>query len=164
VLGLHGVSDDVRKEILHLMWSLLTHPDASSLKSYDDLKRYVANELRLEPTGTKHRQFFLSSCTERLSQNAERKPGSGAVDELHVLRSVKLTQFVLKACPVDQTVAFVTGRNGALPLLLFNELIAYMGRRNADLTMSPAQKRVRDFVSSSYSCLKRISQLGLLFV
>jgi len=142
MLGLDGISDEVRKEILHLMWSLLTHPDASSLKSYDHLKRYVANELRLEPTGTKHREYFLNSCTERLSQNAARKPGGGAVDELHVLRAVKLTQFVLQACPVEQRVMFVTERDGALPSLLFNELISYMGRRNADLTMSPAQKRV----------------------
>jgi hypothetical protein len=149
-LGLEGISDDVRKEILHLMWSLLTHPDASSLKSYDQLKRYVANELRLEPTGTVHRQYFLQSCTERLSQNANRKPGSGAVDELHVLRAVKLTQFVLQACPIQQRAAFVTEREGALPTLLFNELVAYMGRRNADLTMSPAQKRVRLFCRCQY--------------
>jgi hypothetical protein len=142
VLGLHGISDEVRNEILHLMWSLLTHPDASSLKSYDHLKRYVANELRLEPTGAASRHDFLNSCTKRLIENTKRKPGSGGVDELHVLRTVKLTQFVLQACPREQTVMFVTERDGALPLLLFNELIAYMGRRNADLTMSPAQKRV----------------------
>ncbi len=142
VLGLEGISDEVRREILHLMWSLLTHPDASSLKSYDHLKRYVANELRLEPAGTRHREYFLKSCTDRLSKNAKRKPGSGAVDELHILRAVKLTQFVLQACPHDQKVIFVSARDGQLPSLLFAELIAYMARRNADLTMSPAQKRV----------------------
>ena len=146
MLGLHGISDEVRKEILHLMWSLLTHPDASSLKSYDHLKRYVATELRLEPMGTASRHDFLNSCTKRLIENTRRKPGSGAVDELHVLRAVKLTQFVLQACPREQTIMFITERDGALPLLLFNELVAYMARRNADLTMSPAQKRV------SHSC------------
>lgn len=141
-IGMQGISDKVRNEILHLMWSLLTHPDASSLKSYDHLKRCVAHELRVEPTGAENRKFFLESCTRRLSMNANRKPGSGPVDELHVLRTVKLTQFVLQACPREQTLMFVTDREGALPLLLFNELIAYMSRRNADISMSPVQKRV----------------------
>jgi ubiquitin carboxyl-terminal hydrolase 9/24 len=141
-LGMHGISDKVRNEILHLMWSLLTHTDASSLKSYDHLKRYVANELRVEPTGAENRKVFLASCTTRLSMNANRKPGSGPVDELHVLRTVKLTQFVLQACPREQTVLFVTDNEGKLPLLLFSELIAYMSRRNSDISMSPVQKRV----------------------
>lgn len=158
VLGLQGVSDDVRKEILHLMWSLLTHPDASSLKSYDNLKRYVANELRLEPAGAEHRKYFLNTCTKRLSQNVDRKPGNGSVDELHVLRAVQLTQFVLQVCPRDQTVMFISERDGALPSLLFNELIAYMGRRNAELTMSAAQKRV-----SSVGTLPSLLLLLLLF-
>jgi ubiquitin carboxyl-terminal hydrolase 9/24 len=165
VLGLQGVSDNVRKHILHLMWTLLTHPDASSLKSYDNLKRYVANELKLEPSGAESRKFFLKSCTETLSKNSKRKPGNGVVDELHVLRAVKLTQFVLQACPREQTIAFVSERDGALPLLLFNELIAYMGRRNADLTMSPAQKRVSPCCCTPVSCtLSMICNLSYIIL
>jgi hypothetical protein len=141
-VGMHGISDSVRNEILHLMWSLLTRPDASSLKSYDHLKRYVANELRVEPSGAENRKFFLEACTTQLLKNTNRKPESGPVDELHVLLTVKLTQLVLQACPREQTVLFVTENEGALPLLLFNELIAYMSRRNSNISMSPIQKTV----------------------
>ena len=141
-LGMPSISDEVRAEILKLMWEVLTHPDASSLKSYDHLKRYVTNELRVEPMGGAHREAFLETCRSSLSKNSNRRRASAPSDELLALRTVKLTQFVLDACPREQLLKFVTADEGALPLLLFSELEAYMERRNADSTMTPVQKKV----------------------
>jgi hypothetical protein len=79
-----NLSDDVRAEVLELLWSVLTHPDASSLKSYDSLKRYVTNELRVEPKGSEHRASYLRSCVQSLSANL-RQQGSEIVDETRAL-------------------------------------------------------------------------------
>ena len=128
-------SEEVRSVILDLMWDVLTHPDASSLKSYDVLKRYVANELRSEPLGRKHREKFLQSCTQSLTSNVlEQSPG---IDEMQALRMVKLTQFVLEACPREQTEEIVTLNKGALASLVFSELTAFLSRRQKQLAIAP---------------------------
>lgn len=128
------LSDDARSFILGLMWEVLTHPDASSLKSYDLLKRYVANELRSEPLGQKHREKFLQSCTQSLARNVlQQTPG---IDEVQALRMVKLTQFVLEACPREQTEEIVTNNKGALASLVFSELTAFMSRRK-NIALAP---------------------------
>lgn len=122
-----NLKDDVRAEVLELLWSVLTHPEAASLKCYDILKGYVTNELRVEPKGRSHREHYLRSCVETLTANS--KIGSPApVDELEALRMVKLTHFVLEACPWVQAAELVTSEDGALPILLFNELIAFLKR------------------------------------
>jgi ubiquitin carboxyl-terminal hydrolase 9/24 len=136
--GVTVLSDDVRAEVLELLWAVLTHPDASTLKSYDSLKRYVTTELRVEPRGSAHRERFLRSCLKSLTSNSKEFTGSSNVDEVQALRMVKLTWFVLEACPRDQTEMFLTENRGALPILLFTELTAYMERRK----LSAASKRV----------------------
>ena len=123
------LSEDVREEVLDLLWSILTHPEGSTLKSYDVLKRYVTHELRVEPRGSDHREKFLKSCIQKLSVHAA-KPDS-YVNEIQALRMVKLTHFLLEACPQLQADLIVTNGSYALPTLLFNELTAYLGRRKS---------------------------------
>ena len=152
-LGVLGLSEEVRSEVLTLLWDILTHPDASSLKTYETLKRYVATELHVEPFGQLHREAFLDSCTKALVANA--KYQSGGVDEMLALRMVKLTQFVLEACPKEQAGLFATADKGALATLIFDELTAYLTRRKAEAGMSPIQKKV-----SPYECRGELSRLA----
>lgn len=142
------LSDDVRAEVLELLWSVLTHPDASSLKSYDSLKRYVTNELRVEPKGSEHRESYLRSCVQTLSANS-RQQGGEAVDETQALRMVKLTHFVLEACPRAQAADLVMDEQGALPVLLFSELIAYLKRRQSGSRSNSTLRKVRYFGSKT---------------
>ncbi len=127
------LSSEVRSEVLELLWAVLTHPDASSLKIYDILKRYVTHELRVEPRGSEHREKYLRSCIAKLIQYSKQEVG-GSVDETLALRIVKLTHFVLEACPVQQAAVLVMADQGTLPLLLFEELTAYLNRRNISQT------------------------------
>ena len=99
--GAMALKEDVREEVLNLLWSVLTYPGASSLKSYESLKRYVTHELRVEPAGSVHRQRFLQSCLKVLSITAQNH-GKGSIDETQALRMVKLTRFILEACPRQQ--------------------------------------------------------------
>jgi Ubiquitin carboxyl-terminal hydrolase len=135
-------SEDVRSDALKLLWAVLTHPNASALKNYDILKQYVTNELRIDPLGRVHRETFLDSCTRSLSLNAELKAGGAPVDEFLALRIVKLTLFVLEACPPEQAMFIVNANRGFLASLLFNELTAYLSRRKVEVKASPSQKRV----------------------
>lgn len=121
------LSEEVREEILNLLWSVLTHPDASTLKSYDILKQYVTYELRVEPKGSEHRERFLESCVLTLSQN--QRVTNALVDEVQALRIIKLFIFVLEACPRNQAETILVQNNCALARLVFRELIAYLERR-----------------------------------
>lgn len=135
-----NLADDVRAEVLEVLWSVLTHPDAASLKVYDVLKRYVTNELRVEPKGQEHRERYLGSCVRTLTENSKLQTAD-SVNELQALRMVKLTHFVLEACPRAQAAKLVTDEHGALPILLFNELTASMKRRqNVPKTIASLRK------------------------
>lgn len=127
------LNDDVRAEVLKLLWAVLTHPDASALKSHDNLKRYVTSELRIEPKGSEHRENFLKSCIQALSISSEKRE-STAIDEVQAFRMVKLTRFVLEACPREQAHEMVTADSARLPVLLFNELTAFLERKKGDNT------------------------------
>jgi hypothetical protein len=141
--------NDVRTEVLKLLWSVLIHPDASSLKSYDIIKQYVTRELRVEPDGKEHRETYLKACVLSLMENSKRHhqstqsssatilaAGTGvavavAVDfEIRALKMVKLTHFVLEACPRTQAADLVTNDKGELPVLLFEELTAFLKRKH----------------------------------
>jgi ubiquitin carboxyl-terminal hydrolase 9/24 len=149
------LSEEVRSVILDLLWAVLTHPDASTLKCYDELKLYVTKELRVEPIGRKHREKFLRSCTLTLSKNAQQQQGGGRVDEVLALRMVKLTQFVLEACPRDQAGDIVTAEKGALASLIFSELTAYLARRKEDVGIgAPNRMKVRPVVLVPIRCAR----------
>jgi hypothetical protein len=74
--------------------------------------------------------------------NAKQNTG-GAVDETQALRTVKLTHFVLEACPRSQAATFVLDDLGALPLLIFEELTAYLKRRQSGIRSQTPLKKVR---------------------
>ena len=137
-----NLEDDVRAEVLEVLWSVLTHPDAASLKVYDVLKRYVTNELRVEPKGKGHRERYLGSCIRTLTANAKLL-SADSVDELQALRMVKLTHFVLEACPRAQASKLATNDAGALPILLFEELTSSLKRREAGSKANAALRKVR---------------------
>ena len=120
------LDDQVRVEILNLMWAVLTHPEASNMKSSDSIKRYVNFELRGE-RGAEHRERFLRFCISALGEFATGL--AEQVDENQALLMVRLTQFVVEACPRPQAFALAMQDNGAFPLLLFGELKAYLLRR-----------------------------------
>jgi hypothetical protein len=85
----------------------------------------------------------MRSCIDSLSSNTQmmdQVSGSGesassasssSTDETQALRMVKLTHFVLEACPREQAGKLVMVDRGALPILLFNELTAYLKGRKA---------------------------------
>jgi hypothetical protein len=136
--------DAIRAEILKLLWAVLTHPEASTLKVYDQLKSYVTFEVRVEPMGTLYRKDFLDSCKQALLSNAKRTTTTGEekIDEVLALRMVKLTKFVLEACPHVQAVSLVTtDHDASLAVLLFGELTAFLSRR-AESLHSPVIRRV----------------------
>lgn len=155
-----NLADDVRAEVLEVLWSVLTHPDAASLKVYDVLKRYVTNELRVEPKGKDHRERYLGSCVTTLTENS-RLQVADSVDEHQALRMVKLTHFVLEACPRIQAAKLVTHNHGSLPLLLFEELISFLKRRQ------PATKgtlTIRKVHHSETNHLQSLSSRSLICI
>jgi hypothetical protein len=134
--------DNVRAEVLGLFWSVFTHPDASSLKSYDILKQYVTNELKVEPLGEKLREKYLRFCVDSIRFNS--KQFVGPVDEVQALRMVRLTNFVLQACPTGQASDLVLQDHGALPLLLSEDLSAFLKRRESAVRGQPSLRKVSD--------------------
>jgi ubiquitin carboxyl-terminal hydrolase 9/24 len=122
------LSNEVRAEVLKLLWSLLIHPEASSLKTYDLLKQYVTRELRVEPGGSEYRETYLKFCLETIEENSKQLR-AGTVDEIRALKMAKLTHFVLEACPRTQAAELVTADQCRLPLLLLEELTAFLKRK-----------------------------------
>jgi hypothetical protein len=145
-----NLSDNVRAEVLELLWSVLTHPEAASLKSYDSLKQCVTNELRVEPKGSEHRESYLRSCIQTLTANAAQETG-GTVDETQALRMIRLTHFVLEACPRAQAEALVMETTGALPTLLFHELTAYLKRRESGTSLKKVSKERKEWKTVTYA-------------
>jgi hypothetical protein len=140
--------DEVRTEVLKLLWAVLAHPSASSLKCYDKLKAYVTSELRIEPTGTTQRKTFLLSCKEALYKNST----SASVDEELALRMINLTCFVLEACPREQVEDEVMADNNVLTNLLFSEVMAYLNRRTMRGTPQQGVKKV-NFRIEYFDCV-----------
>jgi len=119
------LSREVRSVLLTLLWSVLTHPDASTLKCFDEVKAFMTQELRVEPNGTQQRQVFLDACKEALGKNSR----SPICEEISALRMVRLTRFILEACPLEQAAKMIIKNENELANLTFNELVAYLRRR-----------------------------------
>jgi hypothetical protein len=118
------LADETRHVLLQLLWKVLTHPDASSLKCYDDIKAFMTNELRVEPLGSKERQDFIQMCKDALKSSITAK----TCDENSALRMVRVTRFVLESCPREQAANLIYANNGELANLLFDEVMAFMSR------------------------------------
>ena len=125
-----SLKEPVREEVLNLLWSVLTHRNASSLRSYNSLKQYVSHELRVEPKGKEHREKLIRKCFAALKESASTK--DKPFDEVEALRMADLTHFVLEACPGVQAAEIVLQQDKALPMLIFNELTAYLTRRTIE--------------------------------
>jgi ubiquitin carboxyl-terminal hydrolase 9/24 len=138
------LSNEVRAEVLELLWQVLMHPEASSLKSYDILKGYVNCELGVEPEGTKHREKYLESCIAILTLNSK-QIAVGSIDETQALKIVKLTHFVLEACNRQQAAELAVNGTGSLPFLLFDELVSFLKRRQNGNTPQASLRKVRSF-------------------
>lgn len=134
-----ALADRVRIEILKLLWQVLTHPGAPSLKTYEQLKQYVGSELQVEPHGEIHRRNFLKSCMEDIARISEIQ--AGEIDEASALQKVILTRFILETCPQRYAISLVTNEIPQLPLLLFRELLSYLMRRKS-ISVSPNSRRV----------------------
>lgn len=133
-----SMKTQVREEILSLQWAILTHEDAWSLKSYENIKKYVSSEIRRpEPIASKMRNQFLLHCCDVV-----RKHSGGdnmIVNETHALYMVQLTKFVLEGYPREETDGVIVA-NETLPDSLFRELTAYLNRRRAIPTAPPLRK------------------------
>lgn len=127
--GSSTVSNEVREAILNLLWALLTLPEASQLKSYAVIQKYVTLELQKDQKG-EHRRRFLQSCIKAMSVTVS-NDNAAAVDEDQALRVATLANFVLQACPRQQAEEIVLKDNLALPGLLFSELIAFLERKES---------------------------------
>jgi len=157
-------SDEVRKVLLKLLWSVLTHPDASTLKCIDDVKNFMSQELRAQRIGHVQRQNFLNSCKQSLTQNAKKEN----CNEASALRIVGLTRFILEACPRGQAAAAITENKRELAFLLFNDLIAYMKRRGSKESTTSIKKAssnltVADEFQHSYALEERLDVLRFVY-
>jgi len=157
-----NISDIVRQEVLKLLWAVLTHQDAPSLKSYDELKCFVTRELRVDQFGKNHREGFLKSCQVALLANASINDCSllNQDGEFLALHMVSLTRFILEACPRDQAEFLVTTDDAALPSLLFNELSAFLKRR---LTSSTVVRKTSNELHQASGLSERLSILRFAY-
>jgi hypothetical protein len=135
------LSDEVRSVLLTLLWSVLIHPDASTLKCYDEVKAFMTQELRVEPNGTLQRQVFLDVCKEALAKNST----CANCKEISALRMVRLTRFILEACSREQAVNMIVKNENELATLTFDELVAYL-RRRASHESHASIKKVSNFI------------------
>ncbi|KAG7367521.1 ubiquitin carboxyl-terminal hydrolase [Nitzschia inconspicua] len=156
------LSTDVRAEILDLLWQVLMHPEASGLKSYDTLKRYVTFELRVEPEGTKHREKYLLLCLQVLRENSKQiMPGS--IDENECLKMVELTHFVLQACAREQATSLVMSDGEAIPSLLLDELISFLKRRQHGVPSQTASRKLSSAVLDLNALSGRLNIIRFVF-
>jgi hypothetical protein len=126
-----SVVDPVREAILNLQWTVLSHKDALTLKSYESIKEFVACEIcKQDATTGKLRTIFLMHTREKISKNVlcTDPNNQGLVDETHALHMVQLAKFLLEGCDREEMVSMVSSHN--LPMLLFRDLISYMRRRS----------------------------------
>lgn len=126
VEALH-LSEEVRDVLLKLLWTILTHPDASVLKCYETVKSFMAQELTVEPTGSLHREEFVHQCQRAIIRNSN----SASCDETEALRMVRLTRFVLEACPREQATNIIANSKHEIATLIFDELVAFLRRKSS---------------------------------
>lgn len=158
------LSHEVRSVLLTLLWSVLTHPDASTLKCFDQVKSFMTQELRVEPNGTQQRQVFLDACKEALVKNST----SIICEEISALRMVRLTRFILEACPLEQAATMITKNDNELGNLTFNELVAYLRRRSSRESHSLIKKTSSNVTLSeefqhSFALGKRLGILRVVY-
>jgi len=126
--GKKGLDESILTEIMNLLWAVLTHPEASTLKSYDNIRLLVSVSLRGDK-GTQHRERFLRSCVESLTTLSLTVSGTTPAKEAQALLMVKLTYFIIEACPRSDADRMAAKDDGSFPRLVYEELKAYLLRR-----------------------------------
>ena len=139
--------DPVREAILNLQWTVLSHKDALTLKSYESIKKFVSFEIcKHDATTDKLRTIFLMHTRDEISKNVlcTDPNNQGLVDETHALHMVQLAKFLLEGCDREEMVLMISGHN--LHILLFSDLISYMMRRSGGAVIP--MKKVRPCLCS----------------
>jgi hypothetical protein len=132
----------VREEILGLQWAILSHEDVRTLKSYDNIKRYVAHEIgQRDSVASMMRSNYLLDCREWLTKHSQNK--TSTVNEGHALHMVQLSRFVFESYPTQTTdgvLEVVADNMSSLADLLLLELMAYLNRGRSAMTAPPVRK------------------------
>jgi len=125
-----NLSEEVRDVLLKLLWSILTHPDVLILKCYEAIRSFMAQELTVEPRGSLLREEFIDQCKRTIIRNCN----SASCDETEALRIIRLTRFVLEACPREQATIIIAHSKHEIANLMFDELNAYLRRKSSSDT------------------------------
>ena len=133
-----SMDNNTRNEILSLLWAVMTHKDALTLKSYMNIERFTFAEIgrQQDEVAETMREKFLTQCKDFIrSQNDE------FVDEAHALRMCQLTRSVLEGYDRADMETYVKG-SGGFAEMLFEEVVAYLKRR-AKVPSAPPLRKVR---------------------
>jgi ubiquitin carboxyl-terminal hydrolase 9/24 len=134
-----SMDNNTRNEILSLLWAVLTHKDALTLKTYMTIERFTFAEIgrQQDEVAETMREKFLAQCKEFLrSQNEE------FLDEGHALHMCQLTKSVLEGYDRADMESYVQG-SGGFAEMLYKELVAYLMRRSK-APMAPPLRKVSD--------------------
>ena len=133
------MDNETRNEILSLLWAVLTHKDALTLKTYMNIERFTFAEIGKpqDEVAETMREKFLAQCKDVLGKRSEE-----LVDEAHALHMCKLTKSVLEGYDRADMETYAQG-SGGFAEMLYEELVAYLKRRSKPSTAPPLRK-VRD--------------------
>jgi hypothetical protein len=133
------IDNNTRKEALNLLWAVLTHKDALTLKSCMHIERFTFAEIgrQQDEVAESMREKFLTQCKDFLRSQDEE-----FVDESHALRMCQLSRSVLEGYDRANMEKYVMG-SGGFAEMLFEELVAYLHRR-AKAPSTPPIRKVRD--------------------
>lgn len=153
----------VREEILSLQWAILSHEDARTLKSYDNIKRHLAYEIgQGDEVARIMRSQFLIDCREWLTKNSGSK-ASAVTNEVHALHMVQLTIFIFDSYPTKTVEGFWEVETSdkedmsSLADLLLLELMSYLNRGRTAMTAPPMRK----VCDNCHGCLIHFSVMHL---
>mmetsp|Transcript_32541 Transcript_32541/g.66280 ORF Transcript_32541/g.66280 Transcript_32541/m.66280 type:complete len:2909 (-) Transcript_32541:130-8856(-) len=131
-----SMDNKTRNEILSLLWAVLTHKDALTLKTYMNIERFTFAEIgrQQDEVAETMREKFLAQCKDFLgNQNEE------LVDEAHALHMCQLTKSVLEGYDRADMETYAQG-SGGFAEMLYEELVAYLKRRSKTPSAPPLRK------------------------
>jgi len=134
-----SMDNSTRNEILSLLWAVLTHKDALTLKTYMTIERFTFAEIgrQHDEVAETMREKFLAQCKHFLRSQSEE-----FVDEGHALHMCQLTKSVLEGYDRADMESYAQG-SGGFAAMLYEELVAYLKRRSK-APMAPPLRKVSD--------------------
>lgn len=135
-----SLDNTTRNEILSLLWAVLTHKDALTLKTYMIIERFTFAEIgrQQDEVAETMREKFLTQCKDFLRNQEEE-----FVDEGHSLHVCQLTKSVLEGYDRADMETYAQG-SGGFAEMLYEELVAYLKRRTKAPMAPPLRKAVSD--------------------